>query len=175
MFIMPFGASTTFVALYAVEIGIINGGIFFTIMALTTVVIRLLTSRFIDRRGEAPIVLISNACAALSLILLAVFSGNISFLIAAFFLGMGIGMMQPAMQAMAMRIAPVHRRGAASSTFLCAFDIGIGLGSAIAGYLIKYFDYYTMFFSMLFFLAICLALYCFWAGKSPSSFKNSVN
>lgn len=175
LFIMPFGAITTFVALYAVEIGIISGGIFFTIMALTTVVIRLSTSRFIDRRGEAPTVFISNACAALSLILLAVFPGNISFILAALFFGLGLGMMQPAMQTMAMRIVPVHRRGAASSTFLCAFDIGIGLGSAIAGYLIRFFDYYTTFFSMVFFLIICQAIYYFWAGKSPSSFKNSVN
>jgi MFS family permease len=173
LFIMPFGAVATFVALYAVENGIANGGVFFTVMALTTVVIRLLTSKIIDKRGEAAIVYTSNACVAVSLALLVFPPSYANYIIAAFFIGAGLGMMQPAMQAMAMRIAPAHPRGSASSTFLCAFDIGIGLGGAIAGYLIKYFNYSIMFGSMIFILLVCLALYYFWARKSPSSFSKA--
>ena len=37
---------------------------------------------------------------------------------------------------MAVSIAPPQRRGAANSTFLCAYDMGIGLGGGIAGVLI---------------------------------------
>ena len=46
---------------------------------------------------------------------------------------------------MAVSIAPPQRRGAANSTFLCAYDMGIGLGGGIAGVLIDMIGYNYMF------------------------------
>lgn len=46
---------------------------------------------------------------------------------------------------MAVSTTPSDRRGAANSTFLCAYDIGIGLGGGIAGVLIDSMGYEKMF------------------------------
>jgi predicted MFS family arabinose efflux permease len=75
------------------------------------------------------------------------------------------------MQAMAMRISSPHRRGSASSTYLCAFDLGMGLGGIISGYLVRWIGFSEMFKIMIIALALSFAVYFFWARKSPSAFK----
>ena len=61
------------------------------------------------------------------------------------------GAVQPSLQTMAMRTVPPQRRGAASSTFFVAFDLGIALGGLLSGILVKYFGYDVMFIA----IAIC--------------------
>ncbi len=170
LFVMPNGAVSTFIALYALQINIANGGVFFSVMAIMTIIVRLLVGKVADKYGEMPIVIAGNISTLIAMVLLACFPGNASFMIAAAFYGLGFGMMPPTMQAMAMRIAPPERRGAAASTFLCSFDLGIGIGGVIAGYLIRYFSYFTMYGLMSVFLIASLIVYWFWARKSPSSF-----
>jgi MFS family permease len=172
LFVVPYGAIATFIALYSAENGIGSGGTFFLLMAIVIFLVRVVTRKAADQRGEAPIVLISNICLLVGLLGLVLFPGDITFYLAALLFGLGFSVMAPAMQTMAMRTAPVERRGAASSTYLCAFDIGMGLGGVIAGYLIKYLGYSTMFALMALFLLASLGAYAFWARKTPSSFGN---
>ncbi|MGB5926754.1 MAG: MFS transporter, partial [Cyclobacteriaceae bacterium] len=42
-------------------------------------------------------------------------------------------------------LVPASRRGVASSTFLSAIDLGIGIGAIITGYLAEAFGISTMF------------------------------
>ena len=171
LFLIPYGAISTFIALYAVEINIANGGIFFTLMAITTVLMRVMAGRTVDRVGEKPIVIISTVVQLISLALLALWPGLVSFIISALFFGVGFGMMSPTMQAMAVRTAPPHRRGAASSTYLCAFDCGIGLGGVIAGYLLRFLGYPQMFAIMLLFTLAAVIVYYGWARRGKTRLK----
>lgn len=171
LFLIPYGAISTFIALYAVEINIANGGIFFTLMAITTVLMRVMAGRTVDRVGEKPIVIISTVVQLVSLALLALRPGLVSFIISALFFGGGFGMMSPTMQAMAVRTAPPHRRGAASSTYLCAFDCGIGLGGVIAGYLLRFLGYPQMFAIMLLFTLAAVIVYYGWARRGKTRLK----
>ena len=171
LFLIPYGAISTFIALYAVEINIANGGIFFTLMAITTVLMRVMAGRTVDRVGEKPIVIISTVVQLVSLALLALWPGLVSFIISALFFGVGFGMMSPTMQAMAVRTAPPHRRGAASSTYLCAFDCGIGLGGVIAGYLLRFLGYPQMFAIMLLFTLAAVIVYYGWARRGKTRLK----
>ena len=171
LFLIPYGAISTFIALYAVEINIANGGIFFTLMAITTVLMRVMAGRTVDRVGEKPIVIISTVVQLVSLALLALWPGLVSFIISALFFGGGFGMMSPTMQAMAVRTAPPHRRGAASSTYLCAFDCGIGLGGVIAGYLLRFLGYPQMFAIMLLFTLAAVIVYYGWARRGKTRLK----
>ena len=168
---IPYGAISTFIALYAVKINIANGGIFFTLMAITTVLMRVMAGRTVDRVGEKPIVIISTVVQLVSLALLALWPGLVSFIISALFFGVGFGMMSPTMQAMAVRTAPPHRRGAASSTYLCAFDCGIGLGGVIAGYLLRFLGYPQMFAIMLLFTLAAVIVYYGWARRGKTRLK----
>ena len=76
---------------------------------------------------------------------------------------------------MALRIVPTARRGAASSTYLCAFDLGMGLGGAIAGFLIDIFGYQGMFLCMGLTMVISAAIYFFWGRRHPSAFRNAAS
>lgn len=61
-------------------------------------------------------------------------------------------------------------RGSANSTFLCAYDIGIGIGGGIAGGLISSLGYAEMFVLMSVFNLLSILLYLLIGRKHPSSF-----
>ena len=73
---------------------------------------------------------------------------------------------------MAVHIAPPERRGSANSTFLCAYDIGLGCGGGIAGALISSVGYKSMFMIIAIATVISVLLYFFWGRKHPSSLAN---
>ena len=70
-----------------------------------------------------------------------------------------------------MAIAPPEHRGSANSTFLCAYDIGIGVGGGIAGMMISGMGYGTMFVSMSVFNVLAVVIYHVWGRNHPSSFS----
>lgn len=173
-FIMPYGAINTFIALYARESGAGSGGVYFTVLAVSCALLRVLSGRVADKHGERPIVYVGNICLILSMLALVLLPAAAGLLCSALAFGIGFGIMPPAMQAMAMRIAEPHHRGAASSTYLCAFDLGIGLGGIISGFLVKYLGHTTMFSCMILPALCSLLVYWLWAGKSESAFKKVV-
>ena len=68
-----------------------------------------------------------------------------SLIIAAACYGSGFGAIQPALQAwMIDRVAP-HRRGVATATFFSAFDLGIGAGAIIFGFIAHFTNYATVY------------------------------
>jgi len=148
-----------------------SGGIFFSIIALSCAIMRILGGRLADRVGERPIVYVGGASLIVSMLLLVFGQNTAAFLLSALAFGVGFGVMPPAMQAMAMRKANTESRGAASSTYLCAYDIGIGLGGIIGGFLVKYLGYTAMFTCMIIPEICCILVYTLWAGKSQAAFK----
>ena len=62
---------------------------------------------------------------------------------------------------MAVQAAPEARRGAAASTFFCASDIGIILGSLCGGMVADVVGYGNMFLFALVPLVICILFYTF--------------
>ncbi len=171
LFLIPYGGITTFVAMYAADLGLGSGGLYFTCLAAATALMRLLTGRTADRYGEGPLVWAGIGCELGSLLLLASRPAFPGFILSALLFGAAFGMLSPALQAMALRIVPLERRGGASSTFLCGYDIGIGLGGMIAGQLVKTFDYALAYGLLTAFALLALAAYWFWGRKSPSAFR----
>ena len=94
----------------------------------------------------------------------------VTYLLSAVLAGFGFGGLEPALQSMAVAIAPPERRGSANSTFLCAYDIGIGVGGGIAGVLISALGYRQMFIIMPLFNVISVVIYVLWGQNHPSSF-----
>jgi len=96
---------------------------------------------------------------------------TIAFILSAVLAGYGFGGLEPALQSMAVHIAPPERRGSANSTFLCAYDIGIGIGGGIAGLLITCCGYSKMFVIISLSNIASVILYVVWGRKHPSSFS----
>ena len=154
VFMFTYGALENFAAKFAAEKGLPSGGLFFVIMAVTVLIMRMTAGKVTDRHGEG----------------IFAYSCNIA-MFAAVLSGFGFGGLEPALQSMAVAIAPPEKRGSANSTFLCAYDIGIGIGGAIAGGLISSFGYETMFTGMSVFNLLSIVIYVLIGRNHPSSFS----
>ena len=82
--------------------------------------------------------------------------------------------LEPALQSMAVHSSSPAERGSANSTFLCAYDIGIGLGGGIAGWLITSSGYENMFLVLSAANIISVLMYVFWGRHDPSSLSYSL-
>ncbi len=170
LFMMTFGVVEVYVAIYATSNGLPGGGLYFIFLALAVVATRILLRRTIDRYGEARLVYTGNAAAIASLLLL-VFGHQVTvYLLSALLLGYSIGAIQPSLQTMAMHAVAPERRGAASSTFFIAFDLGIALGCFLAGLLVKCLGYDLMFLCMMVPCLLSWLYYYLFGRNHPSSF-----
>lgn len=86
--------------------------------------------------------------------------------------GWAYGLSIPALQTMAIRIVPREQRGAASSTYLCSYDVGWAMGGLLGGVMETAFGYRHMFALMSLWIFASVALYYFWARNSRSAFRN---
>lgn len=147
MFLLTYGAIENFTLQYSLESSIItlSGGLYFTVMAAALLLTRITVGKIADKKGEAIFVYTCNGAMFLALILLATLENNVVFMVSAFLSGYAFGGLEPSLQAMAVSVAKPSERGSANSTFLCAYDIGIGLGGGIAGVLIDSLGYNKMF------------------------------
>lgn len=171
VFLLTFGALENFLAKFSAEVGLLGGGVFFAVMALVLMVIRMSMGKIVDQKGEGIFVYSCNAAMFVALLLLAFFPNNVTFLISAVLVGYGFGGIAPALQAVAVYLAPPERRGAANSTYLCAYDLGFGVGGGIAGWLIASHGYSVMFAVLSVANLFSVLLYGVWGSKHPSSFN----
>ncbi|MBR4394639.1 MAG: MFS transporter [Oscillospiraceae bacterium] len=171
VFMFTYGALENFTAKFAAENGLPSGGLFFTIMAMVILLTRLLAGKVTDKHGEGFFAYSCNLAMLAAFLLIGLVPNTVTYLLAAALSGFGFGGLEPALQSMAVAIAPPERRGSANSTFLCAYDIGIGVGGGIAGSLISGMGYGSMFVLMSVFNVIAIAIYFFWASRHPSSFS----
>jgi MFS family permease len=140
---MPYGMTSSYIALYAQSIGITGGtGLFFTLMAAGTAIARLFSGRQVDRGRITQVI-----TAGLVLVLICYFVlsscawlmagnpavGRAIFFGSALFLGIGFGSMFPAFNTLFVNLAPNNQRATATSTYLTGWDVGIGLGLTLGG------------------------------------------
>ena len=168
-----FSSVNTFIALYGQLSGLGSGGLFFMLLAVGTGSTRLFGGRLADKKGELPMVLIGNICFFTGFLLL-LFENSTCYHLSGLFFGIGSGLFNPAMQAMAARTVPPEKLGAATSTFLCFSDIGMGLGGLSAGALVTILGYRPMFAVMIITVVLSLLAYSLWASKTASAFRNYI-
>ncbi len=171
VFVMSYGALVNYILKFSTDVEdvTITGSWYFIAMAAMLTVARFAVSGIMNRRGERIFIYICCPAMFASLLLLAFVPGNLSFIMSGLLSGFGFGCIEPSLQAMAVSTSPAERRGAANSTFLCAFDIGIGIGAAIAGALIDRIGYHYMFAIISLTAIISLILYILVGRNHPTS------
>ena len=60
-------------------------------------------------------------------------------------LGTGFGVMFPAMNSLYINLAPNNQRATATSTYLTAWDVGIGIGIVSSGIIAQHFTFYMVY------------------------------
>lgn len=140
---IPYGMTTTYVAMYAAEIGIsVNSGLYFTFMAMGLAVSRLFSGRQVDKGRITLVISLGMYLAAATFFLLAalkelmhwnpVFSSYL-YIGIALSQGVAFGTMFPAFNTLFVNLAPNNQRGTATSTYLTSWDVGIGIGLMAGG------------------------------------------
>lgn len=171
VFLLTWGALENFLSKFAAENDLPSGGTFFLITAVMLILVRFTLGSLADKMGEGIFVYSCNGAMLIAFLLLGLAPGTVTFYIAAVLAGYAFGGIEPALQSMAVHIAPPERRGSANSTFLCAYDIGLGGGGGIAGVLIAGLGYSKMFIIVASATVVSVLLYFFWGRKHPSSLK----
>ena len=148
MLAIPYGMTTSYIALYAKQVGIThNAGLFFTVMAAGLITSRLHSGKRVDKGYITETIRIGIMIAfigAAGEALLSVAAGvNIAVGYAAYFLtaflfGFGYGTMFPAYNTLFINLAPNSRRATANATYLTGWDVGIGGGMLIGGTVSEY-------------------------------------
>lgn len=148
-----------FIALHAAELGIANIGAFFAITSLTMLIVRPISGKVADGEKSDWIIITGFITILTSLIFIAVLPNYFSLLIAGGIFGIGFSCLLPTLQAMAVRHAPPHRRGAATGTYFMAFDLGLGLGAVLWGFMAEKGGYSLMYLEAIIPLIIGAAIY----------------
>ena len=148
MLAIPYGMTTSYIALYAKQVGIThNAGLFFTVMAAGLITSRLHSGKRVDRGFitetiRAGIIIAFVGAVGEALLSLAagidIAVGYVAYFLTAYLFGFGYGTMFPAYNTLFINLAPNSRRATANATYLTGWDVGIGGGMLIGGTVSEY-------------------------------------
>ena len=146
---IPYGMTTTYVAMYAQEIGMgVSPGLYFTLMAVGLAVSRLFSGRQVDKGRITTVISFGMYLACASFFALAQCESLVgwnpalapaAFLAIALLQGVAFGTMFPAFNTLFVNLAPNNQRGTATSTYLTSWDVGIGIGLLAGGWIAQAF------------------------------------
>lgn len=171
VFMLTFGALENFVAIFAAENSLPSGSIYFIVMSVMLLVVRVTLGKLVDQRGEAIFVYTCNAAMLVAFLLLALVPNTATYILSAALAGYAFGGLEPSLQSMAVHTSTDETRGSANSTFLCGYDIGYGLGGSLAGSLITAMGYSSMWMIVSLACVVSVLIYVVWARHSDTSFS----
>lgn len=142
---IPYGMTTNYVAMFAKQIGITTPtGYFFTLMAIGMAVARLFSGKWVDKGKITQVIggglyLVCFCFFGLSscgwMVQWSLSVTTFFFFLISLLLGIGFGTMFPAYNTLFVNLAPNSQRGTATSTYLTSWDVGIGIGMVVGGYI----------------------------------------
>jgi MFS family permease len=131
--LIPFTAFSSFVPLYAEDIGLANVGGVFLLYAGLVLLVRILGARLPDTLGWQRGSSVALVAVTAGILLLAAWGSVPSIYVAAVAIGVGMSLLYPALFTAVMAAAPEEERSHAVGTFSVFFDLSQGFGSALVG------------------------------------------
>lgn len=158
---LDWGIMSNYVAMYAAKILNITTGTGFWFMLLS---IGLILSRIQGSKALAKGKIVENGALGilLSLVgftLFAAIEQEWAYYLSALLIGLGNGHMYPAFLNMFIKMARNDQRGTANASILTSWDVGMGLGIVIGGFLLEYISFPAAFWGAAITQAIGAAIY----------------
>lgn len=137
MFLMiPYGAVIAYSSILAQEKGLTAVIPYFYICLVAGMLLsKLSTQRMIDAGRHRVLVYVSLVVLVITMASYVFLETGAHLLIAGFFFGLGYGILQPLFQSFVTGTTPKPKRGVANATYLLSYDIGIGIGALLMGFM----------------------------------------
>ncbi|MDR2355098.1 MAG: MFS transporter [Clostridiales Family XIII bacterium] len=139
---------TNFLVVFGNDRDIGGIGYYFTIYAAVLIGVRSFCGGLIDRYPYRRIVYVCTALCIAGLVLVGAARSFAPLAAAAVLLGVGYGIVLPALQTAIVRSVPEERRGVAGATFYIGMDAGYVAGSVAMGFIAEAFGYAAGFFAL---------------------------
>ncbi len=146
-FALCWGIMSNYVAIYSVEVlHMTEGtGLFFMILSLGLFASRIQGSKALAKGKIVQNCIIGILLSLVGFTMFAAVPHEWAYYISAALIGLGNGHMYPAFLNMFIKLARVDQRGTANSSILTSWDVGMGLGIIIGGFLLEYISYSAAF------------------------------
>ena len=135
LLVYSFGVVLTITPDFSEALGIKNKGLFFTVFTLSSMLVRFLGGKASDKWGRVIVLMVSAVFIVLSMVLVGFATDEVTFLIGAFFFGIGVGSGSPTTMAWTIDLSEERFRGRALATTYIALEVGIGLGALVSGWI----------------------------------------
>lgn len=130
------GIISSYLVLYADELGISGVSVYFTVCAIVLFVVRPFSGKLMDKKGIRVTVLPGLAVTACSMFILGRSTSLVLILVTGILRSLGQGAAQPSLQAGCINRVGTDRSGVATSTYYLGGDIFQGIGPMIGGVII---------------------------------------
>ncbi len=124
---------TTFVPLYALDLGLSGSRMVFAVYSVIVLLIRSVGARIPDRFGARTTVRIALSTTAFGFLVMSLWAEPVGLFVGAGLFALGHSLVFPALMTMAIGSAPASERGAVVGTFTAFFDLAFGLGAVTLG------------------------------------------
>lgn len=129
------GASLTFIPTFALSLGIEDIGLYFTVYSFALLFTRIFGGKLADKYGSSIAIIPGLVIMTISFVVLAYATSLGGFVVTGILYGLGLGLVEPALNAIMIKLCPPDRRGAGNSTFFTANDLGSGAGAICLGFI----------------------------------------
>lgn len=156
----------SFLPFYAEEIHLVSAAsYFFLVYAIVVIFSRPFTGKLMDIRGANIVTYPSLILFAVGMMLFSQATTGGMLLLSSVFIGLGYGNFNSIAQTVAVKLTPPHRFGLATSTYFIFFDLGLGIGPYILGFIVPLTGYRTIFVWMVALIICSIPLYYWLHGK----------
>ncbi|WP_397386727.1 MFS transporter [Paenibacillus sp. MMS20-IR301] len=159
------GSIMSFVAIYAVEKGFQNVAWFFFTIAAASFLVRLVSGALLDRLGPGYVLIPSALLTMAGLLVLTLSQSELQFIAAGVLYGFGFGAIFPAIQTWCLNLVDEHEHEGAMASFFNFFDLGIGGGSLLFGFIASAFSYTMVYYIGIGVMALFLLFYILFARR----------
>ena len=138
------GSCGAFMMIYAMDQGIENAAIFFAWQTAIMVALRLVGGKLLNTNKARLLLVVSFGIGLAGFALLTVAPNSTTYAIAALASGFMGGVAMPYLNALSMKVIPRERYGIANGNFYLAGDLGLALGSLVAGIVVSAFGSFSL-------------------------------
>jgi len=145
---VAYGTIVSFLAVVAQDRGLDVVGMFFALLALSSLGVRLVAGRAYDTWGAVAVLAPAFPALALGMVMLAVAAGPGLFLLAAVLAGVGIGGTHTTLLARVVDRSALESRASSVAGFTACWELGVGGGTILMGRLAEAAGFSVMFLAV---------------------------